>query len=832
MGAGHSLCASLAVDGTAGGDGIRSQLEARSALVSSPKPLSVLGMQDSALHIACEKKNVQAARAIVEFVATADPPALSAALSPYCNRHNLLVPATNAEGVRLLLNMQNTKGQTALMYASYANCPELVRYLVQQGADPWVADRCGCRNALHYATIAGATECLKALLGDTPPQLTVRHGINYVDSRSLSGLTGLHYAIFYGHDPTVLALLAAEPPPAINAYTTGESYDVWVTCETLSTPLHVAALKDNRTAARALLLHYARRRRTGTVLDPRMRSNSAGELPYQVARTRPMATMLHPGMPLREAVCIGLAGADAAAATAAVVEAEEAAAQGKGLQTLAALAAAALRQKLLAEVEAVEKEVVTAAEMAAREAAPSRRGTLLCGTPRRRSMAGACGPGMLGRLTSGRLLRPAPSGAAPLPTSPWHAPTLDRRDSGAAPPHPADAPGLSVYGEDLDGGSPVRGLSPAPSLKRGVVNRSRPGSAAHGFVARADGGARPGRTKSGKLTAGPGAGPSQPGAGPSQAHGGGARRKVSLSGALSGALPSGPGTRTSHGGMGLAGESPPQSRNITAERAFPNGDSPDSTLYIPSGGFALPPTALGAPAMEASPFVAPSQAAAAAKTLSGPPTMLGGPKTLSGPPVVLGATPSPLLIRPSPAMPLGTLSPGLPAGGSINGSDLPLPGPGHGLPLGASISIPTGTERDAVDTGSPRRDGAGRALLPPTALGLPSAGASGTLPLTLASPQPMLSAFANLAGVPVEGEREGEVEELEELAGNSDAEDGWCAVCFARREEVAPAGCRHGLCSSCAAQLCRAVANKPLLCPFCRQPVSGFVRALGRVMSR
>ena len=37
------------------------------------------------------------------------------------------------------------------MYACYAGCPELVRLLLERGADPWAGDRCGQRTALHYA---------------------------------------------------------------------------------------------------------------------------------------------------------------------------------------------------------------------------------------------------------------------------------------------------------------------------------------------------------------------------------------------------------------------------------------------------------------------------------------------------------------------------------------------------------------------------------------------------------------------------------------------------------------------------------------------------------
>lgn len=61
-------------------------------------------------------------------------------------------------------------------------------------------------------------------------------------------------------------------------------------------------------------------------------------------------------------------------------------------------------------------------------------------------------------------------------------------------------------------------------------------------------------------------------------------------------------------------------------------------------------------------------------------------------------------------------------------------------------------------------------------------------------------------------------------ADDDDYEDGMCNVCFARLEAVMPVACRHGLCTACAVELCRAIVCKPMLCPFCRRPVGNFVR--------
>ncbi|KAG2483715.1 hypothetical protein HYH03_017433 [Edaphochlamys debaryana] len=81
-------------------------------------------------------------------------------------------------------------------------------------------------------------------------------------------------------------------------------------------------------------------------------------------------------------------------------------------------------------------------------------------------------------------------------------------------------------------------------------------------------------------------------------------------------------------------------------------------------------------------------------------------------------------------------------------------------------------------------------------------------------------------------EEEGDTEKVEEEQGqrqDGGEDDGLCGVCFAEREQVAPAGCRHGLCGRCAAELCRGMQTarggrpRPLGCPFCRREVSAFV---------
>jgi len=54
-------------------------------------------------------------------------------------------------------------GCTPLMMAGYANAPDVVAYLVEEGAELDCADASGCQ-ALHWSCISNATTCLRALL--------------------------------------------------------------------------------------------------------------------------------------------------------------------------------------------------------------------------------------------------------------------------------------------------------------------------------------------------------------------------------------------------------------------------------------------------------------------------------------------------------------------------------------------------------------------------------------------------------------------------------------------------------------------------------------------
>ncbi|GIL66988.1 hypothetical protein Vafri_20476 [Volvox africanus] len=375
---------------------------------------------------------LQVAHQIFTFLASADQQTLEAALRPYCRRKHLPLPASSPAAVKLAANMANNKGQTPLMYACYRNCPDMIKILLEQGADPWQGDNCGCRNALHYAAISGSVSCVEALMKHILPHMLVRHGVRYINSCSLSGLTPLHYCVFFGHLDALEQLLVYEPN--INAASTGESYDTYGSHDIYSTPLHFAAFQDSAQIAKKLLLHYARRRRLGTILDPRMRANSAGKLPWQVARSSALVVMLHPSARLEEVLgrdgeeaLLGLGGGDQVAL---------------GPPALAALAGAALRQKLLAAVEVIERECVEAAALQ-RQQTGRTGGLLSCATPRRGSATATssnCNPGARGLFKLASRGRGRHASGAVIPASPCRAPTLDRL------PHPTDLPSPAANG--------------------------------------------------------------------------------------------------------------------------------------------------------------------------------------------------------------------------------------------------------------------------------------------------------------------------------------------------------------------------------------------------
>ncbi|GLC68568.1 hypothetical protein PLESTF_000709600 [Pleodorina starrii] len=332
------------------------QLMACPKLLSTPTS-SVFSVVNTPIHLVCEWKQVKVMQEIITFLTCSPIETVREALTPYCRRVGKSLPASVVDGVRMAVDMANAKGQTPLMYACFSDCPELVKLLLAHGADPWVGDRCGRRTALHYAAMGGSSACIQALMKHIPPRLLARHGVRYVDARSLCGLTPLHYCIYFGNLEALRELLH-HFDPAINAATTSESYDVGVTCEARSSPLHFAAVTGNEQAARELLSYYLQHLGSGSgqiIRDPRTRVNALGQLPWQVAFTHhpgalSLASLLHPGQPLERV--LGAASAHGSGAGGGALSQ-------LGPAPLVAIAGAALRAKLVAELQRLKDQEET-----------------------------------------------------------------------------------------------------------------------------------------------------------------------------------------------------------------------------------------------------------------------------------------------------------------------------------------------------------------------------------------------------------------------------------------------------------------------------------------
>ncbi|EFJ40583.1 hypothetical protein VOLCADRAFT_99615 [Volvox carteri f. nagariensis] len=287
-----------------GPDVLQSKLQTSPWLLSATTAV-LSSTAGTPLHTACERKQVEVVQQMLSFLSGASLSVVREALQPYCRRNDLPLPHSVAEGVRIAVGMVNCKGQTPLMCACAAGSPELVKLLMAQGADPWAGDRCGFRTALHYAAMSGSAPCIEALLQNMAVRDMARLGVRYVDVRSVCGLSALHYAAFFDHPAAVEELLRHDPH--INAATSSHSYDIFVSCDALSTPLHFAAFRGSVEVVRQLLMYHVQRVRSSSsrnaarTRDPRRCANYGHQFPWQ----RELVTLLHPGLPVEEV--LGLA---------------------------------------------------------------------------------------------------------------------------------------------------------------------------------------------------------------------------------------------------------------------------------------------------------------------------------------------------------------------------------------------------------------------------------------------------------------------------------------------------------------------------------------------
>jgi len=162
--------------------------------------------------------------------------------------------SSKAIAILNLVNLPNRLKQTPLMFAAYHGRDDVLVFLLKQGADPWAADRCGRRTALHYACMKGYAACVRAILDNLNPEDKERDGVKYVDVASASGFTPLHFAVGFNCMPVIRTLLSFEA--SIEAFNMFDAGEFWISCVTKSTALHVAAVSNRIGCARAILQHY------------------------------------------------------------------------------------------------------------------------------------------------------------------------------------------------------------------------------------------------------------------------------------------------------------------------------------------------------------------------------------------------------------------------------------------------------------------------------------------------------------------------------------------------------------------------------------------------
>ncbi|GAX78190.1 hypothetical protein CEUSTIGMA_g5632.t1 [Chlamydomonas eustigma] len=210
--------------------------------------------------------------------------------------------AERAAQLKLQLDVQNGRGYTPLMIAAKKGYVDIAIYLVKLGVDTFSGDRQYGLTAIHLAARGGHAQCIHAILNNAAPEQSIRSRTKLQDLTNEAGLSPLHYAVAFHHISCIEALLqhGVYLMPRSRAFTT----EMDMNLSNGSTPLHIAAERNDLESARTILRHVAARMSQDVrmVADVRWVRDSDGWTPYQVARTKGQSAilveLLHPGTDL------------------------------------------------------------------------------------------------------------------------------------------------------------------------------------------------------------------------------------------------------------------------------------------------------------------------------------------------------------------------------------------------------------------------------------------------------------------------------------------------------------------------------------------------------
>lgn len=246
--------------------------------------------------------------------------AVEAILQVACATASKASSARKANAVlTALLNHKNVNGQTALMMACRHRHPEVVRLLLDMGADPLLFDSLHSKTCLHYAVLGGSTECVEALLGDhTLIKRRDKGGFQrlrdacvmdsqgyhrFVDVRTVYAFAPLHVAASL--DMVEVARVLVKYGANLGVRCTGvmsfSALGYQPPWKPFATPLHISVANRNYRMVQMLLGEWASGEAVSSH-DLRMLPDFTGSRPVDIAmRTNQpyLAYILDPSIPLR-----------------------------------------------------------------------------------------------------------------------------------------------------------------------------------------------------------------------------------------------------------------------------------------------------------------------------------------------------------------------------------------------------------------------------------------------------------------------------------------------------------------------------------------------------